>query len=250
MNASPFAASKTEFKLRVVSITIIFSAAFMTYSFDHVCAGVVVAHWLERWSSRLDVDGWTRVVFLVCAALTLLGALVRTWGTSYLRAAVMHDSKVHSDRLVADGPFRFVRNPLYFGNMLLAIGMGLTTSRTGFFVLIFGMLIIVMRLILREEAELLATQGESYRAYCAAVPRLTPSLWPRVPSGGGVPNWTDGFLAEVMTWGFGAGVLVFALTFRANLYLAVVWSSFVAQWIIYAVQKKAAKAAAPPKPTG
>ena len=169
---------------------------------------------------------------------------MRTWGTSYLKTVVMRDFKLHTERLVADGPFRFVRNPLYFGNILMSIGMGLTASRTGFFVLIVGMTIVVMRLILREEAELRATQGESYRAYCAAVPRLIPSLAPRLPSAGGAPSWLDGFLGEMMMWGFGAGVVALALTFNGAAFMIIVWSSFAAQWIIFAIQKSRSKPAA------
>lgn len=89
---------------------------------------------------------------------------------------------------------------------------------------------------------------EMRRPVCAAVPRLIPSLWPRVPSGDGVPNWSDGFLAEMMKWGFGVGVLVLALTFNGHLFLVIVWSSFILQWIIFAAPKKTAKAAAPLNP--
>jgi len=43
---------------------------------------------------------------------------------AYLHSSVVHDSQLHSDRLVADGPYRRVRNPLYLGNILLAFGLG------------------------------------------------------------------------------------------------------------------------------
>ncbi len=242
MDTHPFAGTKLEFRLRVLFITLVFTAAYMCYSFDHVPSGVVVARWLQHWFGRFTVDGWTRVAFLAGAALAFVGALVRTWGTSYLKSAVMSDHKLHTEKLVADGPYRYVRNPLYLGNIVLAFGMGLTASRTGFFVLVIGMTIVVMRLILREEAELRETQGESYRAYCAAVPRLIPSLTPRLPSAGGVPNWKDGFLGEVMMWGFGAAVLVFALTFNDTAFFVMVWASFGVQWIIFAIQKRVGSA--------
>jgi protein-S-isoprenylcysteine O-methyltransferase Ste14 len=242
LDAHWFAGTKTEFRLRVLFITLVFSSAYLCYTFEKDPSGVIVARWLQDWFGRLDVDGWTRVVFLFAAALTLAAAIIRTWGTSYLKSAVMHDHKLHTERLVADGPFRFVRNPLYFGNILMALGMGLTTTRVGFFVLVIGMTIVVLRLILREEAEMRESQGESYRAYCAAVPRLIPSLTPRLPSGGGVPNWTDGFLGEMMIWGFGAAVVVLALTFNGNVFLIMVWGSFGLQWIIFWVQKSREKA--------
>ncbi len=244
MDAHAFAATKTEFKLRVVIIVLVFTAAYLCYIFDPDPSGLIVARWLQHWVGGLTEDGWMRVVYLAGAALTFTGAILRTWGTSYLKATVMRDFKLHSDRLVADGPYRYVRNPLYFGNILMSIGMGLTASRTGFFVLMIGMTVVVMRLILREEAELSAAQGESYRAYCAAVPRLIPSLTPRLPSAGGTPNWVDGFLGEMMIWGFGAAVVVLALTSNGRTFDIIIWISFAGQWIIFAIQKRVANAGA------
>ena len=72
----------------------------------------------------------------------------------------MRDSKIHTERLLADGPYRYVRNPLYLGNIFMAAGMGLMASRSGFLILLLGMTVFVIRLILREEAELLRDQGD------------------------------------------------------------------------------------------
>lgn len=76
---------------------------------------------------------------------------MRTWGAAYLRSEVVHDSNLRNETLVADGPFRYVRNPLYFGNVLLAAGMGLFASRLGWLILALGMVVFVYRLIGREE---------------------------------------------------------------------------------------------------
>lgn len=105
----------------------------------------------------------------------------------------MRDSEVHTEKLLADGPYRYVRNPLYLGNILMSAGIGLMASRIGFVVLSLGMTIFVIRLLLREEAELSRAQGEPYRRYCSAVPRLVPSLTPRVPSAGNAPTGPKGF---------------------------------------------------------
>jgi hypothetical protein len=48
----------------------------------------------------------------------------------------MRDSRVHTERVLADGPYRYVRNPLYLGNILMATGIGLMASRIGFLVLV------------------------------------------------------------------------------------------------------------------
>jgi len=70
------------------------------------------------------------------------------------------------------------RNPLYLGGVIIAAGVGLMASGTGWFVLVVGMIVFAYRFIGREEMDLLLSQGETYRAYCAAVPLLSPSLLP------------------------------------------------------------------------
>ena len=119
-----------------------------------------------------------------------IAAFLRTWATAYLRTEVVHDASQHSEALVADGPYRYVRNPLYLANLPLIAGVGFMASRLGWFVMVAGMWLFCYRLILREEDGLRATQGESYRAYLNAVPRLWPALRPRVPAGAGEPRWS------------------------------------------------------------
>jgi steroid 5-alpha reductase family enzyme len=145
--------------------------------------------------------------------------------------------RVQTSRLVADGPYRYVRNPLYFGNILLAIGFGMMASRVGCPILIVGMLVFVCRLILREEAGIAASQGDAYRAYCAAVPRLLPTLRPRLPSASGVPNWTDGFLGEAFMWVMAASLVAFAFSLKQKIFFWVLGGSFVVYAICLAIIK-------------
>jgi hypothetical protein len=135
--------------------------------------------------------------------------------------------RLQTSRLVADGPYRFVRNPLYLGNILIAVAMGLTASRSGLAVLVIGNTVFVYRLILREEAELEAKQGDGYRAYCAAVPRLVPALSPRLSAAGGVPDFWAGLLGELFFWAFTASLLVFAATLNQRLYYWVLGCAFL-----------------------
>jgi hypothetical protein len=166
-------------------------------------------------------------VFFIAALFCLAAAALRTWATAYLNPEVMVDRKVHTSRLVADGPYRYVRNPLYFANILLAVGFGLMATRIGFFILVIGMILFGYRLILREESGIVATQGESYRAYCAAVPRLLPALAPKLPSAGASPKWADGFLGEAFMWTMAASVLVFAITLNQVAFFVVLAAAFV-----------------------
>src|SRR5205814_333860 len=94
------------------------------------------------------------------ALFVFLSAALRTWGTAYLRTEVVHDHAQHSEALVADGPFRYTRNPLYLANLPMATGVGVLASRSGFVFLLLANWIFVYRLIFREEESLLKTQGD------------------------------------------------------------------------------------------
>ncbi|MGA8308008.1 MAG: isoprenylcysteine carboxylmethyltransferase family protein, partial [Candidatus Acidiferrales bacterium] len=162
------------------------------------------------------------------------------WAESYLHSSIVHDAAIHSDQLVAEGPYRHVRNPLYLGNDLLAIGLGVLASRLGFIVMVVGMFIVTWRLILREEAGLLATQGESYRRYFNAVPRLWPSLRPRIPSGGAKPNWRDGFTGEIFMWSIAIGMTAFVVTQRIWMFWLVMGVGFAIYFLQAYLRKRPA----------
>jgi protein-S-isoprenylcysteine O-methyltransferase Ste14 len=199
----PFQATDFEFRNRFWMFGAVMGLGFACYILDPTNAAVALGG---------GDDTRVRSLFALGAVLNGLAAWIRSWATGYLQSSVVHDPSLHSDHLMADGPYRYVRNPLYLGNILMALGLGLLASRIGFIVIAAGVLFVNYRLIGREEAELLASQGESYRRYLAAVPRLLPSLTPRVPSGGGHANWRDGLIAEIFFWGFMLGMAVFAVT--------------------------------------
>ncbi len=115
-----------------------------------------------------EFEIWMRAGFGVGALLAVLAALTRTWAAAYLSSEVIHDSALHTDKLVADGPYRHVRNPLYLGLILLASGLALFASRIGLLIIVGGMFVIMLRLIGREEAELAQSQGAAFQAFCRA----------------------------------------------------------------------------------
>ncbi len=172
---------------------------------------------------------WRHVIFGVSAALVALGAFWRTWGTSYLTTSVVQDRQMHTDRLLADGPYRYSRNPLYFGNILFSVGIGMLLVPGACLVLVAGMWILVRLFIRDEEAGLEATKGESYRAYRAAVPRLFPSLSSRVSAAGARPRWLQGFCGEAILWALAIAETGMAVTLDpAWLHYRLLWAFVIA----------------------
>ncbi|HEY6807437.1 MAG TPA: methyltransferase, partial [Gemmatimonadales bacterium] len=205
-------ASAFEFRNRFWIISAIFFAGFACYGVDHRTAGVALARALGGGAGSRAAH----LVFAAGAVLVVLAALLRTWAAAYIQTAVVKDGAVHADRLVADGPYRFLRNPLYLGVIFLSAAYGLIASPLGFAVMVLGIVLFVLRLIGREEAALAGAQGAGYAAYRAAVPSLVPALRPRRPAGGVRPRWGQAFAGELMMWAFAAGAAAFAATFRAN----------------------------------
>jgi protein-S-isoprenylcysteine O-methyltransferase Ste14 len=231
-------ASLFEFHHRWWVIFFIFFTAFLAYSLDPVNCGVAIVHWLSKHLGTTATDNTYRLIFAFSALLLAFAALLRTWGTSYLQAEVMRDSEIHTERLLADGPYRHVRNPLYLGNIFMAVGIGLMASRSGFLILSVGMTVFVIRLVLREEAELLRDQGEPYRRYCATVPRLIPSPTPRLRGAGNAPYWGRAFRAELMYWLLVLAVAAFAVTLNIKIFWGVFAAAMASSWLLKAPTTK------------
>ena len=163
-----------------------------------------------------------RLVFALAAAVAAIGIGIRTWGAAYLKSEVVHDLDLHSERLVADGPYRWTRNPLYLGGLVFGAGIGMMASRLGWFALVVLIYFFYLRLIGREEAELRKTQGPNYAAYCERVPRFWPALAPRVAAGGMEPRWLQAFAGESFLWACVAAIAVLAVTLDEAVAFAII----------------------------
>jgi protein-S-isoprenylcysteine O-methyltransferase Ste14 len=225
-------ATDFEFRNRFWLIGLIFAAGFLCYALDHANAAVALLRAISNAPLNLDLSRTRHELQAIIGVATLLvaaSAAIRTWATAYLNSDVVHDANVRTEGLVADGPYRHVRNPLYLSNVLMSFGMGMLASRLGLVVIIAGMLLFTYRLIGYEEAQLLAAQDERYAAYRTAVPRLWPSPRPRVAFGGTKPRWGQAWLGEAFFWGFAAAIGAFAVT----LDIRYTWGIMAVTFVFY-----------------
>ncbi len=78
-------------------------------------------------------------------------------------------------KFVAVGPYKYVRNPMYIGALLVILGFGFYINSLA--VLIFGLpwiLFALLFVIFYEEPALRKKFGEEYRTYCDGVNRWVP----------------------------------------------------------------------------
>jgi len=237
-------ATDFEFRHRFWLIGAIFGAGFWLYAFDHVN----VVQWvIDRTVGEESSRGAAiaRGFFTFSALLTLCAAMIRTWAAAYLRSDVVQDPNLRVETIVADGPYRHVRNPLYLGSILLGLGFAFLASRTGFVVIFCGLTIFCLRLIGLEESRLEREQGERYREFCRRVPRLIPALMPRVAASGLKPEWGQAFLGESFMWGFFVGIAAFAITLKIVLTWIIIGFAmlfYIVRSYVLQARRKAAKA--------
>jgi protein-S-isoprenylcysteine O-methyltransferase Ste14 len=239
-------ATEFEFRYRALLIGLIFFAGFWLYAFDHVSLIQILVNRTLR-PGAVPATLTTRLVVGFAALLVGIGALVRTWGTAYLKSTVVFDSKLHSEALVADGPYRHVRHPLYSASIVATIGFALLASRAGFAFMVMVMTLLYARLAGREEVELEREQGERFREFCRRVPKLWPSIRPRVPASGAKPQWVQAFRGEMFMWGFAVAIALFAVTLKWVVLWSVMGVAFVSFWalqFVYSRRKKQTATAA------
>lgn len=109
--------------------------------------------------------GWARVLF--AAALFPPGA-----GAEENRMP---------QRLVVEGPYRYVRNPLYDTDVGVILGTALLTGKWMLLIVLLAYLAQLGMQIYLEERELRTRFGIAYVRYCRLVPRFVPRLSPVDP---------------------------------------------------------------------
>lgn len=112
-------------------------------------------------------------------AIALLGEFFRLWGVSYAGSETRTTNGVGGTFLVVSGAYARVRNPLYVGNMLMYLGIGIMSMALFPYLQILALLFFFWQytVIIKEEEGFLRTKyGKSYENYCAAVPKLIPAF--------------------------------------------------------------------------
>ncbi len=118
------------------------------------------------------------------AGLTLFvaGLLLRAWAAAHAGRHT-RSARVEAERLVTTGPYAHVRNPIYLGTILLALGTVLSLGNR-LLAMAGGVILVGLyaNLIPAEEAYLKEKFPQEYDAYRRKVGRLIPKVrpWRRV----------------------------------------------------------------------
>ena len=118
----------------------------------------------------------TWVSILMGFLISVVGLAVRAWASGHLRKEKI---------LAVSGPYSYSRNPLYFGNFLLGVGIVVGAQSLwvlGLFILYYG--IFYPLIIRRERSRMRELFPEQYEEYRKRVPLFFPSLRKHFPAGG------------------------------------------------------------------
>ena len=123
-------------------------------------SGFLFLGWLFKYRKPVDIIVSTYVTFL-----------------KVRRGDLLEKRLSRTEPLVIEGPYRYVRHPLYFGVVVIVIGWWLLLDYS--FLLVSAILLLLWFnfVVARfEEEELRAMFGERYEEYAKEVPRIIPFI--------------------------------------------------------------------------
>ena len=118
---------------------------------------------------------WPIIIGLV---ITITGQAIRgaTIGLAYIIRGGK-EGKVYAEELVTTGIFSHCRNPLYVGNILMLLGVGVLSNSLLYVAVIMPLFMVIYQaIVLAEENFLRSKFGDSFNQYCSRVNRWIPSL--------------------------------------------------------------------------
>ncbi len=196
--------------------------------------------WLAVELSRLGIMSFrvaAPVVIVMGALVAAIGMVLRVWGTAYLGYGVVHHGEMQGGAVMAAGPFRYVRNPLYLGGWFMMLAVCLLMTPSGALFTLVLMTVHFLRLILGEEAFLSAQLGEPYREYLRAVPRLAPRLRSGLPVVEAHPHWPNAVLTELNPIGIFIAFAFLSWSFDKWLMLQFILATFVLSMVVRGLMK-------------
>jgi|GEM_PF-603886 len=131
----------------------------------------ILAHLTSKGLTPTPERGWMNLLGIF---LVILGESLRIWAVGIVGAATRSKS-TNAKRLVQEGPYAVIRNPIYAGNFLLCFGLAcFLHSWAALLACVLYFIVVYDRIIRSEEKFLQATFGSVYETYCRFVPRIVP----------------------------------------------------------------------------
>lgn len=232
-------ASAIEFRLRMLINAAIIILGFWAPWIEgwHIGRRISLLEWLALEFGRTGIVSFstaTTALLILAGLIAAKAVLFRVWGTAYLRTSTVNSMSMVAGRVMADGPFRYMRNPLYIGLWCMVIALAFLMPVTGAAVAVTLIAIFALRLILGEEAFLTGRLGDPYLAYMRAVPRFVPRLRGAPAPTGAKPHWLRASLAELTPIGIFVAVALFSRSYDLKLAGRIILIFFGASLVVRA----------------
>lgn len=104
---------------------------------------------------------------LAGSCVAMVGLVIRALASGHVRK---------NEQLTTSGPYAYLRNPLYFGSLVLASGFAVAALSWWVLAAMLLMFVAIYLPVIRSEEEFLRSQFPEYEDYASQVPRLIPRL--------------------------------------------------------------------------
>lgn len=121
----------------------------------------------------------TIMSLLIGIVFVLLGEFLRLWGVSIAGSETRTTKEVGGSNLITSGPFAYVRNPLYLGNIIIYLGVGVMSYASFPSLTLITLLYFIFQyfmIVSLEEEHLLNVYGDEYKQYKNYVPKFLPNF--------------------------------------------------------------------------
>jgi protein-S-isoprenylcysteine O-methyltransferase Ste14 len=191
-------ATEFEFRHRVLIGVFIYLATYALYGVDRINVVWAFFHW-----DTPETKLYGRLAFGLAGIICAAGAGLWTWAAAYLPLDLSSESAAKGPIPIQEGPYRYVRHPLYAGSLLLTVGFGFFQSRLGFPLMILFFFVFVSRLIAREDARF---------ANGSAVPALLTAFPSPRAAAAAAPHWRQALIRTFVVWGLVVTVVAFVIS--------------------------------------
>ena len=155
------------------------------------------------------------VTMAIGIVFMIIGESIRLWAVAHAGGAT-RTRAVGAPYLVTSGPYAYVRNPLYLGNVSIYMGVATMGSQQLLWLLPLTLVYFVVQyklIISLEEDTLVELFGSKYESYRSKVPALFPLRGRTTPLDERASDWKESFRSERSTFTSSGTMLIIMIIY-------------------------------------